>query len=183
MDETLRVLEAMSYLVTILGVPVAIYLFYRERRKERLAREAETYQTMNDKYLEFLALCLEHSSFLNIYDDENARFEKYSKHEQDKVVVLFDILVSIFERAFMMYRYQNDRLRAKQWKGWSAFIEGWMKRDDFRFCWKHHLTGQWEVGFNNYMDKLYHQHVPVAKNAGSPSGIRLPQPGKLPERP
>jgi hypothetical protein len=109
-EETRKILEIGSFIMTILGVPFAILVYRNEKRKERLARESETYDAVNDKYNEFLRLCLEYP-FINIYDDENANFHRYSKEEQARAVILFDILVSIFERAFILYKDHHDTIR------------------------------------------------------------------------
>jgi hypothetical protein len=50
------VLEAASFAATIIGIPVATLIFLNEKRKERSAREVETYAYSNEKYIEFLAL-------------------------------------------------------------------------------------------------------------------------------
>jgi hypothetical protein len=159
-EETRKILEIGSFIMTILGVPFAILVYRGEKRKERLAREAETYNAVNDKYNEFLRLCLEHS-YINIYDDANANFHRYSKEEQARAVVLFDILVSIFERAFILYKDHHDTIREAQWKGWDAFMNSWMKRHDFRVCWENYLGSQWEVDFTQYMNRLYERNKPV----------------------
>ena len=61
------VLDAASYVATIIGIPVATLIFLNEKRKERSAREVETYVYSNEKYIEFLKLCLEHSD-LDCFD-------------------------------------------------------------------------------------------------------------------
>lgn len=160
LEEAEKILEFACYVITILGVPGAILVYFWERRKDRKAREAETYNAMDEKYQEFLRLCLEHP-FLNIYDDENASFTRYSKEEQAKAMILFDILVSIFERAYVMYKDHNDTIRKAQWEGWDLFINCWMKRQDFRVCWEKYLRTQWEINFSGYMDQLYEINKPV----------------------
>ena len=154
-----KIIEIISGVITILGVPVAIGIYLRERKKERMARETETYTAMDEKYQEFLRLCLDHP-FLNIYDDGNADFNGYSKEEQAKALLLFDILVSIFERAFVMYKDHDNTIRKAQWEGWVSFMNSWMKRQDFRVCWENHLGSQWETNFSKYMDHLYKINKP-----------------------
>ncbi len=43
LEKIKSILESLSYLVTILGVPVAIYFYRQEKIKERKEREYGTY--------------------------------------------------------------------------------------------------------------------------------------------
>lgn len=160
LDDAAKYLEVFSYIITILGVPAAIFVYVRERRKERMAKETETYYTMNDKYFEFLNLCREYA-FLDIYDDKNSDFNRYSREEQRQALILFDMLLSIFERAFVMYKDHKDDFRKDQWEGWQTYMKCWMMRHDFRVCWADHLKSQWEVNFGKYMNHLYETQKPV----------------------
>ena len=45
-------IEMLSYLATILGIPIAIILFVNEKRQERRDREYGTYHALDEKYLE-----------------------------------------------------------------------------------------------------------------------------------
>lgn len=47
-------------MVTVVGLPLAIYVFIFERRKERDSEEEEVYQLLSDNYQEFLKITLEH---------------------------------------------------------------------------------------------------------------------------
>lgn len=48
--------ELLSYVVTVVGLPVAIFTFWREQRKERENEDEETYQLLSDAYADFLKL-------------------------------------------------------------------------------------------------------------------------------
>ncbi|MGB5157786.1 hypothetical protein [Desulfobacterium sp. N47] len=47
-------LQIITSVVTILGLPLAVLLFYLEKRKERRDREYGTYNALDDKYIYFL---------------------------------------------------------------------------------------------------------------------------------
>ena len=55
------ILEMLSYLVTVVGQPVALITFVLEQRKERQNEEEEIYQRLSDEYREFLKLVLDNS--------------------------------------------------------------------------------------------------------------------------
>ncbi len=51
--------ELMSYVVTVIGLPLAILVFLFEQRKERENEEEEVYQLLSDNYQEFLKVALD----------------------------------------------------------------------------------------------------------------------------
>jgi hypothetical protein len=46
--------ELMSYVVTVVGLPVAIAVFIYEQRRERDNEEQAVYQLLSDNYQDFL---------------------------------------------------------------------------------------------------------------------------------
>lgn len=50
--------EALSYAVTVVGLPLAIAVFMYEQRRNRQNEEEEIYQRLSDEYTEFLKLVL-----------------------------------------------------------------------------------------------------------------------------
>ena len=53
--------ELLSYVVTVVGLPLAIAVFVYEQRRERDNEEEEVYQLLSDNYQDFLKTALEHS--------------------------------------------------------------------------------------------------------------------------
>jgi hypothetical protein len=51
--------ELLSYIVTVVGLPLAIAVFIFEQGKERDNEEEEVYQLLSDNYQEFLKIALE----------------------------------------------------------------------------------------------------------------------------
>jgi hypothetical protein len=50
--------ELLSYVVTVVGLPLAIFTCWQEQRKERENEEEETYQLLSDAYTDFLKLVM-----------------------------------------------------------------------------------------------------------------------------
>jgi hypothetical protein len=42
-------LELSTHVITILGLPVAIFIYYQEKKKDRRDREYGTYNALDDK--------------------------------------------------------------------------------------------------------------------------------------
>jgi hypothetical protein len=53
-------LEAATYLITLIGVPVAITVYIREQNLQRAEREYGTFDALDAKYIEVQQLCLEY---------------------------------------------------------------------------------------------------------------------------
>lgn len=166
--------QIVANLVTILGLPLAIFIFYQEKQRERRDREYGTYNALDDKYIAFLEQCLEKPD-LNVFDfdlprDSSADDESWRKSRQEQI--LFTILISILERAFLMYQDQDTEVKERQYKGWVGYMEDYCKRENFRRLWPQ-LGPQFDTGFVEFMNGLVERTRPekaVSQKAGAESG-------------
>ncbi|MGB3343932.1 MAG: hypothetical protein WBA61_08480 [Aequorivita sp.] len=147
-------LEIIGLVITIFGVPVAIFLFFTEKRRERLDREHGTYSTLDDKYIEFLKICLEHSE-LGIYDTNDVKNQEFTNEQNTQRKIIFEILICLFERAFLMYHDQHDTIKKRQWSGWSSYMKNWMENEAFQILWIDFFNSQYDSKFLEYMNYLY----------------------------
>ena len=114
-------------------------------------REYETYNALDDKYLEFLQLCLANPD-LGIYEMAN---KDLNEEQSIRRKIIIETLVCLFERAFLMYKEEHGAIRERQWSGWKAYIDDWMKNRTFREEWAGHLNSQYDSRFLEYMDDVY----------------------------
>src|SRR5690606_35316990 len=122
--------ETASYIVTVIGLPMAISVYVLDRLKQRSQEEVETYLHLCDESVEFLKLALEHSD-LRLLDpaatlglDEEQRLRKSA---------LLGILISLFERAYILTYRENMRgAELRRWRSWEDWMVEWCRRDDFR---------------------------------------------------
>ena len=155
--ETIRlVFEILANIATLLGVPIAIWRFASEERRERVDREYGTYDALDEKYIDYLKLCLEYPD-LDVYDYAKSEIDQLLSKKNHFVnkqeLILFTILISIFERSFLMYRDQSTAIKKEQWMGWDEYIREYAVRDNFRLAWKI-LGTQFDVNFLQYMDQV-----------------------------
>lgn len=123
--------ELLSYVVTIIGLPFAIIVFLMEQRKERQNEEEEIFQRLSDEYREFLKLVLDNSD-LNLLRQEGARRD-LSEEQKERRLAIFGILVSLFERAFLLvYEQDMDKQSRRMWQSWEDYMREWVRRADFR---------------------------------------------------
>jgi len=124
-------LEAGSYIVTIVALPFAIGVFILEQRKERFKEDEEIYQRLADEYSEFLQLVLQHPDLRLMGSPSPAT--TLTDEQIERRNILFDILVSLFERAFILvYEEHMNRQAARLWQSWEDWMREWCRRGDFR---------------------------------------------------
>ena len=121
--------EIASYIVTVLGLPAAIGIFVWQEIKERANEEEEGYQLLSDAYNDFLKIVLAHPD-LHLRTSEpllNA-----SPEQNERMLVIFDMLISLFERAYLVA--YSERMTAQQkrhWNSWDDYMREWCRREDF----------------------------------------------------
>lgn len=122
--------ELLSYVVTVIGLPLAIAVFILQQRKERLNEELLVYESLSDSYQKFLRVALEHAD-LHLFSD--SKTPALSEQQRERMMVIFTMLVSLFERAFIMiYEDGVDVKRQRHWHSWHDFMREWCSREDFR---------------------------------------------------
>ena len=100
--------EWASYVVTVVGLPFAIGVFIFERRRERQNEDEELYQRLSDEYAEFSKLLLENAD-LGLMTHPIV-YRQMTPEQLERRNILFDILVSLFERAYIL-----SELRVLDW--------------------------------------------------------------------
>jgi len=143
-------LEALASVATFLGIPIAILAFWFERRRQNIERQQQVYLAPNQQYIEYLRLCFDNPE-LDIYDlvSEGAASPRDVKREW----IAFNILTSIMEQAFLLYRSHPDPSN-KQWAGWVDYMRWWLARPNFREAWHVGLASQFDEDFVNFMNAL-----------------------------
>ncbi|HYD85270.1 MAG TPA: hypothetical protein VEA63_14490 [Opitutus sp.] len=149
---TLEWLEALSYIVTIVGLPFAIVVFIKEQRKERQNDDEELYLQLSDEYSKFLRLVLDHSDLhLMTRAEPDAPF---TSEQIERRNVLFEVLIAIFERAYILvYEEHMSRQATRLWQTWADYMRDWCRRPDFRELLPELLQGE-DPEFQAYIRKI-----------------------------
>jgi hypothetical protein len=127
----LETMELASYVVTVIGLPLGIGVYVVEQRKERRNEDEEIYQELSDEYMDFLRLALQHAD-LKLFR-QRADSEPLNDEQLERKNILFGILISLFERAYLLV-YEEDMTRQARrlWQSWEDYMREWCRRDDFR---------------------------------------------------
>jgi hypothetical protein len=148
----LETMELLSYVVTVVGLPLAILTFMWEQRKERRNEEEEIFQRLSDEYREFLKLVLDNAD-LQLLRREGARAE-FTEEQKERRLAIFGILVSLFERAYLLvYEDDMDKQTRRMWQSWEDYMREWVRRADFRDALPGLLEGEDEE-FTRYISRL-----------------------------
>ena len=155
--------EFLSYLVTVIGLPFAIFIFIREQRRERQNDEEEIFQRLADEYTNFLKVVLDHADLQLLrrgrYDTE------LTAEQEERKFALFSILVSIFERAFMLvYEADMGRQTRRLWQSWEDYMREWCRRADFREALPVLLQGE-DQDFRDYIAGIARMEAGTPKSA------------------
>ena len=143
--------EMLSYVVTVIGLPLAIGLFLFEQRKERRNEEAEVYQLLSDNYQDFLKVALDNPD-LRLFSAGAA--DTLSAEQKERQFIIFTMLVSLFERAYLLLHDEDmSPKQARRWKSWQDYIFEWCRRPDFRASLPALLHGE-DPGFVRYVERL-----------------------------
>eukprot|EP01136_Pigoraptor_vietnamica_P012283 Opistho-1_new@52049 len=113
--------EYASFVVTALGLPVAILFFMWEQRKERNNEEEAAYQLLSDAYNDFLKTVLAHPD-LRLRTDEP--LPNPTPEQNERILVIYEMLISLFERAYIVAWEENmNEVEKRRWNPmYSALI-------------------------------------------------------------
>lgn len=151
----LETMELLSYVVTVVGFPLAILTFVWEQRKERRNEEEEIFQRLSDEYREFLKLVLDNAD-LHLLRREGAPTE-LTEEQKERRLAIFGILISLFERAYLLvYEDTMDKQTRRMWQSWEDYMREWVRRADFRDALPGLLEGEDEE-FKRYISQLMGQ--------------------------
>lgn len=145
------ILEILSLLVTIFGLPLAIFFFVYEQRKERSNEEEDIYQQLSNSYSDFLKLSLDHSD-LRLQSPHAT--PDLTDEQRDRMLAMFGILIALFERAYIViFEPDMSSDRQRRWASWEDFMREWCRREDFRLALPKLLLGE-DPAFAAYIRKL-----------------------------
>ncbi len=143
--------ELASYVVTALGLPVAILFFAWEQRKERDNEDEEQYQLLSDAYNDFLKVVLEHP---DLHLRTNEPLVNPTSEQNERMLVIFDMLISLFERAYLVaYKEDMDKTERRRWNSWDDYMREWCRRENFHDALPLLLRGE-DPEFQEYIRRI-----------------------------
>ncbi|QIE46011.1 hypothetical protein G5B38_11005 [Pseudohalocynthiibacter aestuariivivens] len=150
-------LEALSYVVTILGFPAAILVIVREERLRRENEENELHRELSAEYDNFLRLVMDNADLLLM--SKYSLPEPLTDEQRERTDIIFRILISLFEKAYIILYEDGMEGRARRrWLSWEDDMVEWCARDDFRAALPHLLEGE-DDAFSKHILRLAERHT------------------------
>jgi hypothetical protein len=148
---SLETWELLSYVVTVVGLPLAIFVFLFEQRKERENEEEEVYQLLSDNYQDFLKVALAHPD-LQLFSLRETK--ALTPEQQERLTIIVRMLVSLFERAYLLlHEDEMSPRQLRRWRSWEDYMREWCQRRDFRLLLPELLAGE-DPQFAAYIREL-----------------------------
>jgi hypothetical protein len=143
--------EVASYVVTVIGLPLAIVVFFLEQRRERRNEEDEVYQLLSDAYNDFLRVVIDNPDLR--LRSQSAKSD-LSAEQQERMLAILDMLISLLERAYLTaYHETMTPEQRRRWNSWEDFMREWVRRDDFYYRLPQLLKGE-DPEFAAYLQRL-----------------------------
>jgi hypothetical protein len=144
-------LELASFAVTVFGLPFAVWVFAMQQKKERENEEEEAYQHLADAYNDFLKVVLANS---DLQLRTNSALPEPTQEQKERMLVIFDMLISLFERAFLVaYKPEMAQGEQRRWNSWDDYMREWCRRDDFANALPFLLRGE-DAEFQAYITRV-----------------------------
>lgn len=119
-------MELLSYVATVVGIPLAIAVFVFEEKKERQSEQEEIYEKLMDHYARIQERLFEHPELDHhetpLTNPEDAR----------RQYILYEMLISLFERSFILLYGETDPAYKRMWNSWEDYIAQWTAHPNFR---------------------------------------------------
>jgi len=143
--------ELLSYIVTVIGLPLAITVYILDQRKERENEEEAIWQQLSDAYIDFLEVVLANA---DLRLRSHATVPELTGEQRERMWVIFDMLISLFERAYLLaYEPDMDAKQDRRWHSWEDYMREWCQRKEFRMRLPELLRGE-DPDFAHYILRL-----------------------------
>jgi hypothetical protein len=85
---------------------------------------------------------------------KQAPVREFSEEQKERRLALFGILVSIFERAYILvYEKHMDKQTKRLWSSWEDYMREWCLRPDFRKALPELLEGE-DPDFQRHIERI-----------------------------
>ncbi len=158
-------LEVLSYAVTIVGLPGAVFIFLLEQAKERLAEQQEIDGQLKEQYNHILDILIDHPEL----DSHQESLKGDQAKQQERI---YQQLVSCFETAFIRLYGRNNKNMQRMWNSWQDGIDEWLRQPNFSKSLPRLLIGEDE----NYAQYMTERARELAKTGLHRAPAGPPQP-------
>lgn len=167
-----HLIQNSFYLFGMVGVIMATSTFVWNVFKDRNQKLNQIYDSLDDKYLEYLKWCFENVD-LDVYDISNNKVGHnqntlYTPSDVKKELIAFTVLLNIFERAFLAYNDPGvpEDIKDRQWSGWHEYIKAFADRENFKKAIETLYSGSfgsYDKKFEKYLRDVIGLNIPLSR--------------------
>ena len=158
------ILDFLQKLVFAIGIPLSILTYIFDVQKDREEHEFFVYDSMDKKYWEYEMFASRYPQ-LGLSDAvvADSVLQRAIKPDSllttdEKVIArqLCYLLISMYERAYLLYATSDKKQRKDEWKGWEDDLKNWMKIRRLRALWDRH-GNDFDERFEAYVNSILEQ--------------------------
>jgi len=150
LDIILDWIPILSFLIVAVSAAISARKYWKSKDKDR---EKETFDYIDDKFNEYLQICLS-KPYLDVFDVPDDNPVELTEAQKKEEKIAFAFLISIFERVYVFYEDNKHNCDADQLVGWTRTISEYFDRKNFQEAWNENSYG-WDSDFVYFMDDLY----------------------------
>lgn len=143
-----------SNLILVLTLLATGLTIWWQLRKANEDRENGTYDSLDERFTRFLEICIQYPE-LEVYNPARDNWAELSAQDARRQLILYQILVSIFERAYLLYNethVRKSKTRRNQWEGWVRYIRYYSEHPTFLYAWMEEKIGEdMDTSFQRFM--------------------------------
>ncbi len=153
LQATANLVTSLGLILTLVGLFVALRSYRAERERERLEKAYGTFDDLDNKYVEFMYKCTEYPH-LDLFSEPARSGRQISEADLLVERALYAVLISIFERAYLMFeRHADKEAKDRQYAGWVECMKSYCTRESFLNEWNT-IGHQFDTGFQQEMNAL-----------------------------
>lgn len=130
--------------VITISLVIAGFSIWWQLKQSNEDSENGTYDSLDVRFTEFLKECGKYPE-LEVYNPDVNNWANLSIQQYRRQLILYQILVSILERAYILYHkshIKKSKMRKHQWQGWKNYIDAYIRSPTFRYAWDVEKIGE-----------------------------------------
>lgn len=155
-------LESFSYIVAIVGASTAVIIFWKNSSAESRDMERRIYKDMQDQMHRINELCFNHPELDAGWFRRDGVGVSLTPEQKVQLCILYDMITSLFEDAYLIYGVASAKQRQRQWGGWEEYIRDYVGRPDYKAWWLSfagsfgaRIYSQYDREFEDFMWSLF----------------------------
>jgi hypothetical protein len=143
----LEMMELLSYIATVVGIPLAVATYVLQERKERQNEREDIYDKLMAHYADIQEKLFEHPE-LDMHNEISSDPET-----QRRQLILYEMLTSLFERSYILLANETHPEYQRMWHSWVDYIQSWLDKPNFVAVLPQLMKGE-DPSFVAYIAKL-----------------------------